>query len=114
MTLITILITAIISAAAMYFYLRRNQVSPTKSAQICNDYSNYQPSTLQTGLVGDMISIYRKKQHKTITTNLLPEDAHTIWFDLETIKKFIFHFEKNVQKYQDYLSYISKQNLIVL
>jgi hypothetical protein len=98
MTLITILITAIISAAAMYFYLRRNQVSPTKSSQICNDYSNYQPSTLQTGLVGDMISIYRKKQHKTITTNLLPEDAHTIWFDLETIKKFIFHFEKNVQK----------------
>jgi hypothetical protein len=98
MTLVTILLTAIITFILTYFILKKLDLLKKQDERICNDYSTYNPSTLGTGLIGDMISIYRKKQLKTINTNLVTDDAHSIWFDLETIKKFIFHIEKGVQK----------------
>lgn len=98
MTLLTILLTAIITVALMYFILKKLDLIKNQDERLCNDYSTYNASTLKTGLIGDMISIYRKKQLKTIRTSLTMDDAHSIWFDLETVKKFIFHIEKAVQK----------------
>lgn len=70
---------------------------------ICLNYDNYQPSTLSIGLIRDMISNYRTNQLNAITNNATGlykptptsnyEDAHSVWFDLDTLKKFIYHVE---------------------
>ncbi len=68
---------------------------------VCMDYNRYNHSTLTVGLVNEMVSIYRKNQLQSIqnaTINPVPEDAYAIWFDLDTIKKFIYHIEKGVRQ----------------
>ena len=78
---------------------------------ICSDYSNDNVSTLKTGLISDLVERYRSKQLSYINERMYPmihhsdpdldpehSDAHTIWFDLDTIKKFIYHIERNVQR----------------
>ena len=66
---------------------------------ICDDYSRESISTLKTSLISDLVERYRKNQLTYINQHM-PEsdsDSHSIWFDLDTIKKFIYHIEKNVQ-----------------
>ena len=65
---------------------------------ICNDFHNEKPSTLKTHLIRGMISQYRNNQYVAINKNrdIKEPDAHSIWFDLDTIKKFIYHIERNV------------------
>ncbi|MEL1246102.1 hypothetical protein AAEO56_17645 [Flavobacterium sp. DGU11] len=68
---------------------------------VCFDFNTYKPSTLTNGLVYDMVNKYRNNQLRSIkgsVTSPMDEDARCIWFDLDTIKKFIYHFEKGVQK----------------
>lgn len=68
---------------------------------ICMDYTQYKPSTLSTGLVREMVTTYRDNQLKSIENDAVhpvKSDAYSIWFDLDTIKKFIYHIEKGVQK----------------
>lgn len=65
-----------------------------KPTALCVDYNNYSPSTLQKGLISDMINIYRINQGNAINTNMLQQDAESVWFKLDTIKKFLYHLEK--------------------
>lgn len=67
---------------------------------ICTDYDHEKPSTLTTSLVRDMINQYRSNQYLAINNSRdsLEPDAHSIWFDLDTIKKFVYHIERNVAK----------------
>lgn len=74
------------------------------TTSVCMDFNKYNPSTLKTGLIRDMVSIYRNTQLQSIegsTTNAVKGDAYSVWFDLDTIKKFIYHIEKGVQKNGD-------------
>lgn len=70
------------------------------TTSICTDYNHERPSTLTTSLVRDMINQYRNNQYVAINNSRdsLQPDAHSIWFDLDTIKKFIYHIERNVAK----------------
>lgn len=71
------------------------------STSLCMDYDEYKPSTLKTGLIKDMVSIYKINQHNSITgssSSPIVDDARAVWFDLDTIKKFIYHIEKGVKK----------------
>lgn len=71
------------------------------STSLCMDFKDYNPSTLNTGLIRDMVEIYKANQLQSIqgsTTNPITNDAYSVWFDLDTIKKFIYHIEKGVQK----------------
>ncbi len=72
----------------------------TEGTSICTDYDHERPSTLTTSLVRDMINQYRSNQYVAINNSRdsLGPDAHSIWFDLDTIKKFIYHIERNVIK----------------
>lgn len=88
-------------AVSIYFNLMNTpsnqRTDPDES--ICSDFSDYKPSTLPTGLVSDLTKNYRLNQLVEIN-KVMPTtdpDAHSIWFDLDTIKKFIYHIEKNVK-----------------
>ncbi len=75
---------------------------------ICLDYSKEAPSELPVELIYDMVSKYDSFQLDAINTSknfeaLLNdsgkyEDAEVIWFDLETLKKFIYHIEYETKK----------------
>ncbi len=68
--------------------------------EICMDFSSEQESKLTHGLVGDMVNLYRIKQWNSIkgsTTSPMVTDANTIWFELDSIKKFIYTIERTVK-----------------
>ncbi len=72
------------------------------TTSVCMDFSTFNRTTLQTGLIKDMVSLYTRNQLNAIQTgagNQIPDDARCIMFDLDTIKKFIYHIEKGVQQY---------------
>jgi hypothetical protein len=73
--------------------------SPLTGEEICMDYSKDKPATLKHSLVAEMVKNYRDNQLVSIQTalvNAVPNDAHSIWFPLDSIKKFIYHIEKGV------------------
>lgn len=65
---------------------------------VCLDFNKYKPSSLQMGLISDMISVYRSNQGNAINRDMAHDDAEAVWFELDTIKKFIFHIEKLSKK----------------
>ncbi len=76
-------------------------IQTVDTSVVCKDYEKYKPSTLKTGLIRDMVEIYKSNQLNSIqgsTTNPIASDAYSVWFDLDTIKKFIYHIEKGVKK----------------
>jgi hypothetical protein len=72
----------------------------------CTDYSTSQKSKLTSGLVFDMVQMYRNNQLMNIqdlnARKVINEDAYSIWFDLDTLKKFIYHFEKDINQNKTY------------
>ncbi len=75
--------------------------APVSSTELCMDFSKYKPATLKHSLVGEMVSNYRKNQLVSIESaavNPVANDAQSIWFNLDTIKKFIYHIEKGFQQ----------------
>jgi hypothetical protein len=88
-------------AFAIYVY----KYPPTKAPMsndnnICTDYSTDKKSKLTNGLVHDMVHNYRNNQLDNIqgvASKPINDDAYAIWFDLDTIKKFIYHFEHDMK-----------------
>ncbi|GGC79895.1 hypothetical protein GCM10011508_04110 [Flavobacterium lutivivi] len=111
-----IILAGVLGAFALYIYFfppntgtdvvivdEKNDTikAPIDTTSLCMDYKEYNPSTLNTGLIRDMVEIYKANQLQSIqgsTTNPITNDAYSVWFDLDTIKKFIYHIEKGVQK----------------
>jgi hypothetical protein len=100
-----ILITALITALVTNYLCKNKQQTdiPDKdrSNSICMDYDSDPPAVLTTELVKSMVVKYNNVQLnniQTATTNPVPTDAKAIWFDLETLKKFMYHIEHNVSK----------------
>jgi hypothetical protein len=74
--------------------------TPATTNEICMDYSKDNPSILKHSLVSEMVKNYRDNQLvsiQTATLNPVPNDAQSIWFPLDSIKKFIYHIEKGVE-----------------
>jgi hypothetical protein len=69
--------------------------------EICMDYSKENPSYLKHTLVAEMVKNYRNNQLASIESPLVPNpvanDAQSIWFPLDSIKKFIYHIEKGIE-----------------
>lgn len=72
--------------------------NPTpKGESVCWEYVEEDISTLDADLVHQMTENYRDNQLKFINTHQnskTTNDAYSIWFDFETLKKFIYHVEK--------------------
>ncbi len=98
-----IIAALLLALAVTFFYYNSQDVVITADNSVCMDYDKYNPSTLKTGLVGDMVSIYRENQLEAIksSSGMAMDDAYSIWFDLDSIKKFIYHIEKGVEKNGD-------------
>ncbi|SHM20523.1 hypothetical protein [Chryseobacterium polytrichastri] len=56
------------------------------------------PNTMSSDFVQKLVDNYRNNQLGVINTKLEMEDAHSICFDLATLKKFISDIENEVQK----------------
>lgn len=105
--LLTLTIAAILLAFGIYVY----NFPPIKISDdlICMDYSNTDMNTLSAGLIHEVVNNYKNKQLARISTPLcttpstfkpspILNDARSVWFDLETLKKFIYHLEINTKK----------------
>ncbi len=99
----------LLQAALLVTFLAIEGCGPLKGSIsegtiICSDYHTDNISTLNVDLVHTMVNNYRGKQLKSIqnltVVNPVLQDAHSIWFDLETLKKFLYHIE-NTSKSQD-------------
>ncbi|GAB0156826.1 hypothetical protein CHRYSEOSP005_20930 [Chryseobacterium sp. Alg-005] len=55
-------------------------------------------STIPATLIQTLVNNYRNSQLAAINTNLNMNDAHSIWFNLATLKKFIADIESETQK----------------
>jgi len=121
-SLLLVFVTAIVSVAATIII--RDELGPStpvaeptespKENGICMDYKSEDMSTLNVDLVHTMVDEYKSNQWNFINTNprfnakISNDDARAIWFDLETLKQFIYHIEKET-KAQD--STITSNNL---
>jgi hypothetical protein len=88
--LTTALISATAGALITYYFI-------SSSTSICMDYSADNMSTLDADLIHTMTRGYKKNQLSYIQTELgtiAPIDASAIWFDLVTLKKYLYHIEK--------------------
>lgn len=63
---------------------------------ICSNYNN-QISKLPKNLINEMTTGYVDDQKLNIDNGLLLDDARTIWFDLETVKQFVYHIENSAK-----------------
>ncbi|WP_445712083.1 hypothetical protein [Flavobacterium sp.] len=100
--MITGLLIAVVIAFGAYIYKfppkkvsSIQTLTPTSNPdKICMDYLD-RPSELSVDLIHTMVNKYKGEQLKCINSNSrIKDDAHSIWFDLETLKKFIYHVEK--------------------
>ena len=104
--LIVIALTALITTLLTHYLCKKKDHSdiPDKDrsdSTICMDYDNDAPPVLTTELVKSMVTQYKGAQLnniQTATNNPVRVDAQAIWFDLETLKKFLYHVEHNVNK----------------
>lgn len=85
-----IVVILIAFGAYIYFY-------PPKKTDSTS--YNSKPSTLRFSLIQEMTDNYKQTQLRAIE-NVVPNDANSIMFDLDTLKKFIGDIESNVKRNQ--------------
>jgi hypothetical protein len=71
--------------------------STSNETSICMNYSMSGVNQLPVGLVHDMVNGYKDNQLLNINDQMQMEDARAVWFDLETLKKFIYHIENKAK-----------------
>ncbi len=106
-----VILTLIIVIIALGIYINKKirvDDGDRLSKDICMNYANQEPSTLEIKLVEEMVCGYKKNQLDFIEKKTDTEDARAIWFSLEKLKGFIYHIEANVR---DNDPSISNENL---
>jgi hypothetical protein len=114
--LFSYLIVAIASALITYliFGTTTDPVTPEpdtpepteNTKEICMKYDDEDMSTLDADLVHTMTKEYINSQWEYINSNSnfiskhssITEDARSIWFDLKTLKKYLYHIENESRK----------------
>lgn len=93
----TLFISSILSIFLFLNCIPKDPATSLTKDTICLNYAGDPVPQLPVGLVIDMREQYVENQLATIERELMPEDAEAIWFDLETLKKFIYHLEHTTQ-----------------
>ncbi|MGC4041190.1 MAG: hypothetical protein QM710_10490 [Flavobacterium sp.] len=91
----------LLTAAAFIGYIiyTVSKETPNDDESICLKYGKEPMGTLETKLIQNMVSNYRNNQLRAINSNVDSiNDAHSISFDLVTLKKFIYHIENESRK----------------
>jgi hypothetical protein len=92
----TLLISAMfvaMTSLVIYGCSSTKGISTYVDKTICSNYSREPVSELPIELIADMIKGYKDNQLSAINNGLRMDDAKAISFDLETLKKFIYHIE---------------------
>lgn len=71
-----------------------NQNDPNTSM---NNLNLNTPNTLPVDLIQNLVGNYRNNQLESINQNMTMDDAHSVWFDLPTLKSFIAAIETQAQ-----------------
>ena len=103
--LLLILFTAFLTYFITCYFCRKKEDGDTGGTRdlntICMDYDTEPPATLTTKMITSMVGQYSGSQLNSIQSdslNQIPKDARAIWFDLETLKQFMYQIEHNAGK----------------
>ena len=114
----TVLLIAVAIAFGVYIYKfppKKNPCPCADANKICLDYSNSSMNELSVDLIHNMVDKYKGEQLRCINNyNLsnIKDDARTIAFKLETLKKFIYHIEKeSIDRSANLTDKITKEEL---
>lgn len=101
--LLLVVLTALVTAFITCHFCKKHDhddiPDKDRSTTICMDYQSDPAPQLTTKMVKSMVTTYSGNQLnniQTAPTNAVPNDARAIWFDLETLKKFLYHIEHSV------------------
>ena len=75
------------------------KVEKSDTNSLTQKFSTLGVSQLPINLITEMVNNYRNNQLASIessTINSITKDAHSIWFELDTLKKFIYNIEQGV------------------
>lgn len=98
-TSLLLAITVIAFGIYIYKYPPKKPTHTSKTS-ICLDYSSEPMNQLSVPLVHEMVNGYKNNQLAKINSSLNMNDAHSIRFELETLKAFIYHTEMNAKKHK--------------
>ncbi len=108
-----LILTVVLFASLLangYFLIFKNKKPPIVKTAICSDYSSEPPSRLPIDLIYDMVDNYESHQLRAVNNlrdfNPIKKsnkfqginDAQAIWFELEPLKKFLYHIESITAK----------------
>ena len=92
-----VLLAAFATYVVMFPPMRVDDTS--SSNEICMDYSKQDPSEMEVRLIHKMSNEYKNGQLQSINSKFPTRhnmvDTRAIWFDLETVKAFLYHMEKS-------------------
>lgn len=101
-TTTVILSSTIVLLLALIGYLlipgEEEEIDPATIHDIVLNYHNEDIATLEEAAITVMKNQYKTKQLIAINENLEMNDAESVVFDLNTLKKFIYHIEVNAKK----------------
>lgn len=103
-----LVIAILIVAFGMYVYNYPPKTNETETevsqlAKLQSSGLESPPSKLRMSLIEEMVTNYRENQLLSIENapkNAIKDDAHSILFDLDTLKKFIADIERGVKQNQ--------------
>ena len=105
--ILKLVVLAIITCATIYNCSPSDDPVLIVNDDICSNYSTL--STLEVKLIHEMTKGYKLRQLTAInndpSTGFAPsvrEDSRAIWFDLETLKAFIYQIELKANKNDGY------------
>lgn len=106
-TVLTAVTASLLVGFLTYYWCRIThqkevKIPPKSESEICINYTDEEESTLSVGLIYNMTNHYRENKRKNWYSRDGKKDtiydAHSIWFDLETLKKFIYNIELSAEK----------------
>ncbi|AFL82015.1 hypothetical protein Aeqsu_2560 [Aequorivita sublithincola DSM 14238] len=103
-TLKSIIVALLLTLGYSLYYINGLEIGEEEG--LCLDYSNQPMSELAVALVHKMSNNYKSNQLSVInndtsnrfTTTAGKGDTRAIWFDLETLKAFLYHLEIETKK----------------
>ncbi len=100
----SIILNVVLGLSVLYLVFRDNpkqknqnppvagqQIKPADCTEFCMDYTADPDYTLIQGAAVQSMALAYKRSHPNT-----PDDANSVWFELDALKKFIWNIEKSV------------------
>ena len=105
-SVLALVLLTMVTTAGVVYYLMNEEPENIVDESICLNYSKDQAPKLKKSFIDGMKQNYFNNQLSVLNgpnvqnrTNLEGGDTQSLRFDLEKLKNFIYHVEKNAKKY---------------